>query len=222
MRMFEPLDLALFAERTDLRPSDVSWSGVDRLVSLRHLKCITDIRLMNDEYLAKLLGSVTLVSDEERRPYAGCKIKRIRADPAMLGVGQTFVEAGKLLALQSGFFDIFHGSGATAGFAKKGAMIVVGVTDGGDRAMAHYLPPIVEWHGGRHILLDGIHRGYTAMRVGTTVEIIKICAPVERFPAEHNRWCNVELVDEKPPKEKRFFNLEPRLFRDLKYVGIDG
>lgn len=220
--MFEPIDLGEFERRTRIRPGRSLWDGADRIVSLRNLKRIVDIRLMNDEYLANLLLSVTLVGDPAARPYEGCDIKRMRADPAMLAVGQTFVEERKLLNLQASFFDIFKGTGAPSGFAKKGAMIILGEPDDGGLAVAHYLPPLVEWHGERHGLLDGMHRGYSAMRIGTTIEVIKICFPASPFPCDFGHWKNVRLVGAKPPKEERFYGLRPDLFRDLKYVGIDG
>lgn len=220
--MFEPIDLGEFERRTSIRPHGDIWRGADRVVSLRNIRKITDIRLMNDAYLNNLLLSVTLVGDPDTRPYEGCDIKRLRADPTMFAVGQTFVEERKLLNLQAGFYDIFRGSGATSGFAKKGAMIILGEAADGGAAIAHYLPPLVEWHGNRHGLLDGMHRGYSAMRVGTTVEIIKVCFPVVPFPCDFGHWKNVRQVGAKPPKEERFFSLKPDLFRDLKYVGIDG
>lgn len=219
---FEPIDISDFERRTRLRPADYIWSGATQVVSLRKLTRIVDIRLMNDEYLQGLFLSVTLVGDPTARPYLGCKIRRMRADPAMMKVGQTFVEAEKLLNLQSNFYDIFESSGATSGFAKKGAMIILGETAEGERAISHYLPPIVEWHEGRHVLMDGMHRCYSAMRIGTTVEIIKICEPVQDFPCDAKKWTEVRLVDKKPPKDQRFFGLKPHLFRDLKFVGIDG
>lgn len=220
--MFDPIDLAEFERRTRIRPLGTLWDGADRIVSLRNLRKIVDIRLMNDDYLRNLLLGVTLVGDPDLRPYAGCDIKRMRADPAMLAVGQSFVEERKLLNLQSAFYDIFKGSGATSGFAKKGAMIILGEPEGGGLAVAHYLPPLVEWHGDRHGLLDGMHRGYSAMRVGTTVEVIKICHPRSPFPCDFGHWKNVRQVGEKPAKDQRFWGLKPDLFRDLKYVGIDG
>lgn len=220
--MFDPIDLGDFERRTGIRPATSLWDGADRIVSLRQLVRILDIRLMNDEYLRHLLLSVTLVGDPERKPYKGCDVKRLRVDPAMLAVGQTFVEERKLLNLQSGFFDIFAGSGAPRGYAKKCAMVILGETAEGARAVAHYLPPLVEWHGDRHGLLDGMHRGYSAMRVGTTIECIKICFPPDPFPCAFGHWKRVKLVSAKPPKDERFFELKPELFRDLKYVGIDG
>lgn len=220
--MFDPISLEDFARRTTVRPEGSGWRGADRIVSLRQITRVTDIRLMNDEYLTRLLRSVTLTGDPDRRPYEGCKVKRLRADPEMLAVGQTFVEERKLLDLQSDFSAVFEGSGASRGFAKKGAMIVLGETADGEHALAHYLPPIIEWHGDRHGLLDGMHRCYSAMRVGTTVEIIKVCFPTLPFPCAFGHWRDVRLVSAKPPKEDRFMDLRPDLFRDLKYVGIDG
>ena len=220
--MFDPIDLGEFERRTSIRPLGDLWRGADRIVSMRSMKKIIDIRLMNDEYLRNLLCSATLAGDPAVRPYEGCDVKRLRVDPAMLAVGQTFVEERKLLNLQSVFYDIFKGTGATSGFAKKGVLIILGEPESGGLAVAHYLPPIVEWHGDRHGLLDGMHRGYSAMRIGTTIEVIKVCFPKSPFPCDFGHWKNVRQVDAKPAKQDRFFGLKPALFRDLKYVGIDG
>jgi hypothetical protein len=165
---------------------------------------------------------VTLVGDTACRPFAGRKIRRMRADPEMFSVGQTFVEQKKLLALQTDFFDIFRGSGATRGFAKRGAMIILGRTASGELAVAHYVPPIIERHGHMHGLLDGVHRCYTAMRVGTTIEVIKVSDVQTPFPCGFGSWRQVRQVDAKPPKPERFHDLKPELFRDLKFIGIDG
>lgn len=220
--MFETLDLGEFERRTCLNPLMYHWRTADRIVSLRDIRRIVEIKLMKAEYLAKLLLGVTLVNDPGVRPYEGCRIKRMRADPLLLEVGQTFVEEQKLLALQTNFFEIFKDSGAPNGFVKKPAMIILGETADGSLAVAHYLPPLVELHNGCYALLDGMHRSYSTMHVGTTMEVILVCSPKSPFPCDFNEWDVVRLVGAKPPKEERYFGLKPHLFRDLKYVGIDG
>jgi hypothetical protein len=220
--MLDPIDLGEFERRTNLRPTAADWKGADRIVSLRDIKRITFSIDMDDVYLSTLLMSTTLTSDPGRRPYEGCSIKRLRTDPAMLSVGQTFVEERKLLDLQAAFCDIFEGTGALRGFAKRGAKIIIGETHGGEQAIAHYLPPIIEVHGHRNVLLDGVHRCWSVMRIGTTIEAIRVFFPKDEFPCDLGSWKDVRMVSAKPPKPERFFGLKPDLFRDLKYVGIDG
>ena len=221
--MFETIDLGTFEKRTGLRaPDNGAWQRVVGIVSLRDLVSIERIELMNDEYLTRLLQGVTLVGEPGARPYEGCKIRRMRIDPEMVSVGQRFVEKEKLLNLQTALFDIFHRTGATKGFAKKCAMVILGHVKSGDLAMAHYLPPIIERHGEMHGLLDGVHRSFTAMRTGTTIEAIRISNVTAPFPCGFGKWRDVRMVAEKPPKPERFHDLKPELFRDLKYIGIDG
>lgn len=191
------------------------------IVSLRDLAQVRCVQVMPSTYLRRLVESVSLVGNNDVRPFAGCKISRVRMDPRMLLVGQTFVENSKLLALDD-FEHIFSGHDVPFGISKKGSFLIYGVDNEGQTVLAHYLPPIVEWTGGRHRLLDGLHRCYHTMTSGTTIEVLKIHHVTAAFPCESMTWQSVERVNEKPPKEKRFFGLQEDLFRDLKFIGIDG
>ena len=106
--------------------------------------------------------------------------------------------------------------------AKSTAAIVLGRTAADEPCIAHYLSPIVEEHGGRLILMDGVHRNFLVRCVGTTIESIVIRQIGEPFPCDVRSWDEVRVVEEKPPKDQRFFNLRPELFRDVKHIGIDG
>ena len=221
--MFEPIDLGTFERRTGIKANEASvWGVADRIVSLRQLTQALDIRVMSNDYLTRLMTNVTLAGDPSCRPYAGCRIARYRIDPRMSKVGQTFVERKKILGLHERFDRIFAGFDVPHGIAKKGAFIVLGRTAEGERAIAHYLPPIVEHFKNRHLVLDGIHRFSYVTGAGTTIEIVKIEEPTAPFPCDPRNWTEVTAVDEKPPKEARFFGLRPELFRDLKHIGIDG
>ena len=169
-----------------------------------------------------MISSVPLVGDPGRKPYAGCRIDRYRLDPKMSKIGQTFIERRKIAALNEMFSAMFREHDVPSGISKKGAFWIFGETPEGDRAIAQYLPPIVEQIVDRHAVLDGIHRFSYVAGAGTTIEVIKISDPTAPFPADLRKWDTARHVDEKPPKDQRFFNLKPDLFRDLKYVGIDG
>lgn len=197
-------------------------SKADRIVSPRQIAEARYMVAMQLPYLMGLLASVPLVGDPERKPYAGCRVDRYRIDPRMSKVGQTFVERGKIAALHERFGAMSEEHDMPYGISKKGACWIFGVTAEGDRAIAQYLPPIVEQIVNRHAVLDGIHRFSYVRGAGTTIEIIKISDPVEPFPCDLQTWKRIRVVDAKPPKDQRFFNLKPELFRDLKYVGIDG
>lgn len=223
MSSFEPIDLSEFGRRTGMDMLELAeMSGADRIVSPRQIVVARHILCMRLDYLERLLKSVPLLGDPARTPYAGCRIKRYRMDPRMSKVGQTFIERRKINDLHELFTAMFSEHDVPYGIAKKGASLIFGTTAEGDRAIAQYLPPIVEQIGNRHAVLDGIHRFSYTKGAGTTLEIVKITDPSEPFPCDLRKWSSIKAVDAKPPKNERFFNLKPELFRDLKYVGIDG
>lgn len=223
MSSFDPIDLSEFGRRTGLDMRELAhMSRADRIVSPRQIAVARYVLNMRLDYLSALVASVPLLGDPGRKPYAGCRIDRYRMDPRMSKVGQTFVERAKIAALHEMFGSMFQEHDVPYGISKKGACWIFGETAEGDRAIAHYLPPIVEQIVDRHAVLDGIHRFSYIKGAGTTLEIIKISDPTAPFPCDLRKWSSIAAVDAKPPKEQRFFNLKPDLFRDLKYVGIDG
>jgi hypothetical protein len=218
------VDLKGFEERTgiDRREFLGRWNEAERIVSLRDITTVLNVQAMPKSYLYRILEGITLIGDPTEHPFAGACIQTMRVDPHALMVGQTFVERGKYNALIEKFPDLFADFCVAKGFAKLTAQIVLGRTADGSVALAHYLPPIVEQHGGRSLLMDGMHRNYILLAAGTTVEAIKIRDVRHPFPCTPQRWDAVHAVDTKPPKEERYFDLQPELFRDLKSVGIDG
>ncbi len=221
--MLKRLDLEEFEHNTGMRHEDFfsGWDKVRLVVSLRELIRVREIRVMPMEYLKQILSSVTLAGDSNIRPYEGAIITTARIDPSILLVGQTFVERKKYQSLIEMFSTFFDGFCTTKGVAKCTALIVYGELVDGTLALAHYLPPIVE-QGERKILLDGMHRNFLVMRVGTTLETIIVSGVKVPFPCTPQMWEKVVVVEEKPPREKRYFDLHPDLFRQLERVGIDG
>ena len=221
--MSDILPIALFEARTGIPAEAVAaGTGAASIVSMRSVATIVSVQIMTRTYLEQLIRSVPLVGDRSVLPYKDCRIDRYRHDPRMSKVGQTFIERRKINALHESFNDAFDGHDVPSGISKKGAYIVRGLDASGAPVVAHYLPPIIEQIGNRHAVLDGIHRFSYVRGAGTTIEIIKISDPAADFPCDLHTWKRIQVVDAKPPKEQRFFNLRPGLFRDLKYVGIDG
>jgi len=221
--LFSPIPLDEFIDRTRVprEELDRGFSAASVVVSLRDLKEVLSIQMMTNTYLMQLLRSVTLAGDPSCRLYEGCSVKFIRTDAGNLKVGQTFVQKTKVLASLLDFFEKFHEFSIT-GYAKLKAFIALGTTKESDLGIAHYVPPIIESFPTGTVLMDGLHRCFAARGVGTTIETVKIYRPKASFPCTPNAWESVRMVDEKPPKEERFFDLKPELFRDLKGVGIDG
>lgn len=220
--MFQNIDPEEFYQRTGQKLSNgFGPRDIKAVVPLTDIGEAIDITLMSNEYLRALICNVRFSSNEQERVYDGCKISAQRIDPRCLSLGQTFVQRSKLLRQIEDVpkifakFPIYHG-------AKCNAMIVYGKTYEGLPAIAHYIPPIIEVHDGRLLLLDGVHRNRLTLSVGTTIESIIIEKVRFPFPCDIDGWNKVKTVDEKPPVQERFYNLNPSLFRDLKWVGIDG
>lgn len=221
--MFVDVGMNDFKSRTSISHSDLfhSCADVEVVTSLRTLTEIKSLLVMPFDYLKQLLGSVTLVGNEHEHPYEHVKIDTVRMDPKQLKIPQTFVQRDKYQALLEDFSQVFHGFLTTKGMAKCTALIAHGKTTDGRPAIAHYVPPIVEkW--GEMCLVDGMHRNFVVMQVGTTIETVVVEGVCSAFPCAPQKWSRVKVVTEKPPKDERFFELNESLFRDLKWVGIDG
>ncbi|OGG72459.1 hypothetical protein A3A38_02130 [Candidatus Kaiserbacteria bacterium RIFCSPLOWO2_01_FULL_53_17] len=225
--MFDPIDFGDFEKRTGIRKRDfpvTGWKRAGRIFALRDLAKVLDIRAMSKEYLFRLLLSVTLTGDGKTKVYKDGRIKLLRADPHGLLIGQTFLLRSKYQGILENFPRVFGSFCEVRGMAKLPARIVLGESAEGEQVIAHYVPPILEGNSVSHepLLLDGIHRNFLAMSVGTTLEAIVVHGVSAPFPARPMEWGSISVMNEKPPKEERFFDLKPELFRDLKSIGIDG
>lgn len=224
--MFQPIDISEFKERTgnDCHGLIAGTVGLGRIIALRDIVRVESLLLMPQEYLRRMLTNVILSGQPETHPYQGCRVECLRLDPNGLRVGQTFVQRSKYQNLLESFSGLFSGFTGTRGIAKRTAMIVIGRNQADQRCLAHYIPPIVEANGNQDglFLLDGIHRNFLVMKAGTTIESVVIRGVSQPLPCDTREWDSVRPVDQKPPKEERFFNLRPEFFRDLNHIGIDG
>lgn len=221
--MFTPIPIATFEQRLGVSKNEIIKTPKDitYVVSLRQLVTIDQIQVMPSAYLERILQKVVLQGT--RTPvYDNCTITTCRMDPHNLLIGQTFIQRDKYQDFLENFSEIFSEFCITRGVAKCTALIALGKTQERASAMAHYLPPIVEENQGKLCLLDGIHRNFLVKMVGTTLETIIIKNVTHNFPCDLHDWKSIQVVDKKPPKEKRYFNLREELFRDLKIIGIDG
>lgn len=221
--MFEPISITDFKSRTGIEPDFVMHAT--KVVSLRDLVpgSISAVHVMRRDYLSKLLRSVTLEGDGEHRPYEHCQIELARIDPSHLVIGQTFIQRSKYQDILEKFGNHLNGDFCvTPGTVASSAMVMYGQTRTGEDAIAHYIPPIIEVSGDNLFLLDGIHRNYLAMRVGTTIESVLVKGVKAPPPCDVRTWSDIKVVNKKPPREKRFYNLQPPLFRNLKWIGVDG
>ncbi|HEY0010504.1 MAG TPA: hypothetical protein VGB97_01155 [Candidatus Paceibacterota bacterium] len=223
--MFTPIPVAEFLGRTGLdTEADLFYprDSVTQVVSLRQLEIIDCVQLMHHQYLRRLLESV-VCKDGKTHPYTGKWIGTMNLSARSARVGQRFIERGKYTALVERFQQILEGFATPSGPTGLGAFIAFGRMQDGTRVVAHYLPPIIEiGRDNGSALLDGIHRNYPLVGAGLAMPMLTIRDVEAPLPFDLRDWDEVEAVDVKPPVEERFFNLRPEMFRDLKYVGIDG
>ncbi len=217
------IEIEEFQKRVGIRPGFTA--RVNSIVSLRELdpKHISGLQVMPRNYLESLIRNISLEGDEEHKPYAECEISLMRIDPHSLVIGQTFIQREKYQSILEGFGLLLDKDFCVPrGVAKKCALIIFGKTFKGDDAVAHYLPPIIEATNGTQFLIDGIHRSFIVKNTGTTIESIILKNVKTPLPCEAMDWESISFVDEKPPRQERFRNLQPQLFRNLKFTGIDG
>jgi hypothetical protein len=222
--VFQSIPIEELEKRVGSLPFNMQRTA-DIVVSLRDIDPlrINSIEVMPKDYLDRLIRRVTLEGDSSSRPYADCEITTMTVDPDDLQIGQTFIQREKYRQILEGLNGNLDGHFCVPrGIAKRGPFIVFGSTNDGTPAIAHYLPPIVEDGKYGRFLLDGIHRNFLVKKVGTTIETILIRGVKEQLPCDPVSWSKIKPVDEKPPREERYFNLRKEFFRDLKYTGIDG
>ncbi|MEX2053276.1 MAG: hypothetical protein WD898_03565, partial [Candidatus Paceibacterota bacterium] len=122
--------------------------------------------------------------------------------------------------------DIFHSFLVTnGGLADLAAYFVFGFDENNEYAMACYMPPMIEKHGSDLVVMDGIHRNYLIRQSGMTLNVLLIDNISFPFPCGVREWSDITVIplDSKPEAlAMRYFDLRQGLFRDLKYLGIDG
>jgi hypothetical protein len=220
--MFEAISVAEFEERTNLLTQGTSqWNTATHIVSLRQLVTVEALEPMRRDYLEQLMQSITLAGADRTPVYCRSSVETMRIDPQSIVLGQTFVERGKYQRFLETFNSLFSSFCVPRGVAKLSACVALGKTHDGAYAIAHYIPPIVERNAGELTLLDGVHRMFLGKQIGTTIECV-VVSPHVPFPADVHGWDRVSVVSEKPALNDRYSNLRPELFRDLKYVGVDG
>lgn len=222
--MFKPIILQEFLERSGVSLENYGFEilKIKHVISLRDMSEIQVIFPMERRYLEKILFKIRTIGGDEK-VYQNCEIKLVRLDPYSLKVGQTFVQRNKYVSILENFKNIFEKFTVSRGIAKLTSMIVIGRDRERNTALAHYLPPIIEMHNTDLILMDGIHRNFIGLSLGTTLESIVIEKVKIPFPCSVKTWDQIQVVEKKPESiEERFFDLKKGLFRDLKNIGIDG
>lgn len=222
----QPIPLEKFEALTGLNLGQFGfdkWSQVGQIIAPTDLKKIISINAMPIEYLHRLLSKIGTLGAPDNKVYASAKISLGCIDPNLLFLGQKFVYRSNYTAILENFCNLFTDFALPRGFGKLTPFLIIGQDDQNKFALAHYLPPIIEIHQEKLVLLDGVHRSFIAKQSGTNLEGIIIEGVSAPFPCAPKPWNEVSVIDQKPPKiEDRYFDLKVELFRDLKGIGIDG
>lgn len=222
----QPIIFDEFLARTGFTKNTFSFlnhNSVTHVISLRDMKTIDAVLIMPREYLENLLSKIGLMGAPNIKVYEKCSLHLVRMDPSQLYLGQRYVYRKKYTAIIENFRDLFNGFSVTRGISKLTALIVLGRDADGTYALAHYIPPIIESHERKVVIMDGVNRNFIIRNSGTTIESIVVENVNVAFPCTVMPWEKIEVIQEKPPCEAdRFFDFRPELFRDLKSIGIDG
>jgi hypothetical protein len=224
--MMQPIALEEFLKRTGFSQQELLFlhaPSITHVISLRDMKHIETVMVMPRPYLERLLSCIGLVGAPNIKVYEKCSIRLMRIDPSQLYLGQRYVYRKKYTSIMENFRDLFREFSITRGISKLTALIVLGKDKDKNHSLAHYLPPIIEAHANKTIIMDGVNRNFIIRNSGTTIESIVVEDVNVTFPCVVRPWDDISVIDDKPEREEdRYFDFRPSLFRDLKSVGIDG
>lgn len=219
----DPIEYGVFLRRTDAKLPTGRARRIEKVVSLRDIHDITMVLSMPYVYLAALLRNIGLVGDPECKPYRNAHFSSLRVDPNGLSLGQKYVYRHTYTDIMEKFKELFSEFTMPRGISKLTPQIVIGRDETGQIVLAHYVCPIFEKHDGNMVILDGVHRDFIVKNAGTTIESIVIDNIEAPFPCTPHPWDDVSVIDDKPPEiADRYFDLDQGMFRNLKFIGIDG
>ena len=198
--------------------------NISQIIPLRDIEKVVSLIPINLKMLTYMLKLTKTL--DKRMPFTGINLKMVRIDPHHVKIGQKFVYREKYQNLMENIPNLFNQFLVSpGGLSGLGAFFVFGYNGNGAYSLACYLPPIIEKHGSDLLVMDGIHRNYIAKQAGLALNAILVENVNLPFPCSSRDWSDVEIIpNHEKPKElrDRYFDLEEGLFRDLKYLGIDG
>jgi hypothetical protein len=196
--------------------------GIQQVLPLRDLKQIQAVLPLPRALVLYIVQNIKTLDGQ--RPFKNASLEIRTLDPGDLKIGQRFVYRENYTALLEGFSDIFK-SFMLPGLTGLGSMLVFGYDASRTYSLAFYLPPIIEAHGPDLVVMDGIHRNYIAKQTGSGMTALVVRGADAAFPCSSRDWSEIQVISLKEkPKDitERYFDLQKGLFRDLKYLGIDG
>lgn len=193
--------------------SETDFKRMLKLPDLRKIERVIPLRFMkNINALVPLHKEILF-----------CLISQIRTKNG-LKIGQKFVYRENYTSIVETLSQIFNRFAIHDSISDLGAYFAFGEDKRGIPSLACYIPPILEHHGSDVVIMDGIHRNFVAKQFGpiSAVEIRNVGVP---FPCGVKSWSEIQVISlaDKPKSiNDRYFDLNENLFRDLKYLGIDG
>ena len=222
---FERIELGAKEFKRQLQLPDME--AVTEIVPLRSLKTIASPPIpISHELLAHLIRHIKTL--DGRMPFPRAQLQMVKVDPRQLKIGQRFVYRENYQRLLEELPDIFHRYAmAGGGLSDLGACFVFGFDEDGKYSLACYLPPLIEDHGNGDglVIMDGIHRNFTVRQAGGTINAVILRQVDLPFPCGPRSWSEIKVIplaDKPKDVNERYFDLQIGLFRDLKYLGIDG
>ncbi len=198
--------------------------NIKKVVPLRSLRRIDSIALMKNTLLLKLIRQIK-TDDNRAFPFANSTIDLVKIDPKQVKVGQKFVYREKYIDMIENLPRVFDGFSIGPGFSNLGALIVFGTDQSRNCCLSYYIPPMVERHKNDLIVMDGFHRNFLTRQMGATLITVVLENINTPFPCSPHFWDETKTIplgDRPQDVNKRYFDLNKNLFRDLKYLGIDG
>lgn len=199
-------------------------SEMKKIIPLREIREVESIIPIPFDLLVYLIRRIQTLDGQ--LPFKDAEIEQIMAHPPQLKIGQRFVYRENYQNLLENMSNLFKGIfGGWSQFGNWEACFVFGTNGDGNYSMACYLPPIIEVHDQRYMVMDGIHRNYIGLQTGLTIKALRVKKISVPFPCSPRNWREIEVIsltDKPKTLEDRYFNLQKNLFRDLKYLGIDG
>ena len=196
---------------------------VRRVAPLRFLRSSEPVTPLTHEMLFVLVSKMRTLDGQH--PFREARLQICRIDPNHVKIGQRFAYRENYQMLLEEVPGLFGAFAIASGLNDLGAYFAFGTDEDDLPALACYLPPLVEQHGGDLVIMDGIHRNFLTKQLGATINTILITGVAVPFPCGIRPWAELRVIglcDKPKDIRERYFDLDQRLFRDLKHLGIDG
>lgn len=198
-------------------------ASVHHIVPLRYLANIDAAIPLKTKILFKLLRKIPTVDGQY--PFETAEFNLCKLDSRNLKIGQKFVYRERYQKILEELPNVFSEFSVASGFSELGAYFFFGSDLNDTESMAFYIPPIIERHNTDLVIMDGIHRNYISKQSNPVLSSVVISNASVSFPCGMRSWSDIQIINlSKKPQDinERYFDLKKNLFRDLKFLGIDG